>query len=207
METYKISPEIIVSLIVIVIIALILIYIYNKNEEEKLKKIAEQEIENINIRKEAERAQREYEARKKREEEEKAKEQEKAQYPYKKKHMLTKTEYDFYKILKSKCDTNNLLICPKVRLEDFIETTATTEKLKYRGYIKSRHVDFILCNDKLKIIAAIELDDYTHNTKKAEQTDAFKNLLFATIGIPLHRIIVGKDYNEQLDKILPTILH
>lgn len=125
------------------------------------------------------------------------------QYPYRKKYLLTKTEYSFYTILKQKCDTYNYLICPKVRLEDFIDVTTNIDKLKYRGYIKSRHVDFIICDNKLNIIAAIELDDSSHLNIKSQKTDEFKNNLFKTIGIPLYRIMIAK---QQYDEILSHIL-
>ena len=69
-------------------------------------------------------------------------------YPYEKKLLLTKTEYAFYKILKEKCDSRNLLICPKVRMEDFVKVTDKKNVLKYRGYIRSRHIDFLICNSK-----------------------------------------------------------
>ena len=77
--------------------------------------------------------------------------------PYEKDMLLTKTEYAFYNILKSKCDEANMLICPKVRLEDFVKVTDKENINKWRGHIRSRHVDFLICDSKLKIVAAIEL--------------------------------------------------
>ena len=68
------------------------------------------------------------------------------EYPYKQKYLLTKNEYKFYKTLKTICDQKQIIICPKVRLEDFIEVKENENKQKYRGYIKSRHVDFLLCD-------------------------------------------------------------
>ena len=82
------------------------------------------------------------------------------QYPYRQKFLLTKTEYAFYKILEEKCTKNGLRICPKVRLEDFISVTGTKNIGKYRGYIKSRHVDFLICDKDLHIKAGLELDDH-----------------------------------------------
>ena len=79
--------------------------------------------------------------------------------PYKKRKLLTYTEYNFYKIMKKACDEKNLLICPKVRLEDFIDVTDKKNRMKYRGYIKSRHVDFIITDSKLNLLCGIELDD------------------------------------------------
>ena len=127
-------------------------------------------------------------------------------YPYKQKMLLTKTEYTFYRVLKEECDKRQYLICPKVRMEDFLEVTCDNEKLKYRGYIKSRHVDFMICNSKLHILCGIELDDSSHNNAKAQQSDAFKNQVFSQIKIPLHRIKVGKEnYSERLNTILDSI--
>ena len=124
-------------------------------------------------------------------------------FPYKKKYILTKAEYAFYKILKAKCTEKNILICPKVRLEDFIEVTDNKQYMKYRGYIKSRHIDYLLCDENLKIISAIELDDNSHNTNKQKNTDEFKNKLFETINIELYRIKMSDGmYEKEIDKIL-----
>ena len=125
------------------------------------------------------------------------------QYPYKSKMLLTKTEYAFYQILKTECDQNNMLICPKVRMEDFIETTTSEEKQKYRNYIKSRNIDYIICDSKLHILAGIELDDYSHNSTKAQEKDEFKNDVFKTINIPLYRIKTEK--NEYINRIKEII--
>lgn len=122
--------------------------------------------------------------------------------PYRRKNLLTKTEYIFYNTLKQVCDKYNLLICPKVRLEDIAEVTDKQNLMKYRGYIKSRHVDFILCDNKLYGLCAIELDDYSHNYSNAQATDEFKNNLFNAIKLPLFRIKVGCDYNRELEDIM-----
>lgn len=129
-------------------------------------------------------------------------------YPYKKKMLLTKTEYAFYNILKMKCDKKNLLICPKIRMEDFLEVTDKQNKLKYRGYIKSRHIDFMLCDSKLNLLAGIELDDKSHNEKEAAAIDHFKDRVFQTINMPLFRVKVMKaeQYGIQIDNILNKII-
>lgn len=124
---------------------------------------------------------------------------------YKKTQLLTKAEYVFYNALKQKCDENNLLICPKVRLEDFIQVTAQ-EKNKYRGYIKSRHVDFLICDKKLHILCALELDDTSHNTQKAKATDNFKNELYKTINLPLYRIKTIDNYNDKITEMINNLL-
>lgn len=123
---------------------------------------------------------------------------------YKRRMLLTKTEYSFYGILKKKCDAASLLICPKVRLEDFVEVISK-EKMKYRGYIKSRHVDFLICDSKLRVLAALKLDDTSHNSAKAQASDNFKNDLYKTIHMPLFRIKTNDNYDSKIDEMIQKI--
>lgn len=102
--------------------------------------------------------------------------------PYSKKYLLTGVEYRFWNRLVEKCNKSNLIVCPKVRMEDFINVNVADykERQKYRGYIKSKHVDFLICDAKLVILAGIELDDETHNSGQAKKADPFKNDVFKT---------------------------
>lgn len=127
--------------------------------------------------------------------------------PYEKKMLLTKAEYSFYLKLKEECDKNNLLICPKVRMEDFINVTDKHNNLKYRGYIKARHIDFLICDNKLHIKAGIELDDNTHKQEKIKQIDKLKEKIFKKISLPLFRIKMSDGYyQEQIHKVINTLL-
>ncbi len=129
-------------------------------------------------------------------------------YPYEKKNILTKAEYSFYMTIKPLCDKYNILICPKVRLEDIVDIKKGTEnKLKYRGYIKSRHIDFILCDNKLHILAGLELDDNSHRDNTDQiKADNFKNKLFETIGVTLFRVKMSEGYYiTQFNDILKTL--
>ncbi len=124
-------------------------------------------------------------------------------YPYKKIKLLTGSEYAFYMKLKFKCDKYNMLICPKVRLEDFIDVTYGWS-IKYRLRIRSRHVDFLICDSKLNILCGIELDGESHESYKQQKIDKFKNNLFQVIKIPLHRVKVsdGIKFEVHIDSIL-----
>ena len=129
-------------------------------------------------------------------------------YPYKKKSLLTQTENHFYQTLKEECDERNLLICPKVRMEDYIEVTTETEKLKYRGYIKSRHIDFIICDNQLNVIAGLELDDYSHNRADRQKVDELKDNIFKRINIPLIRVnVTSGKYREQIISVLDYVIN
>lgn len=128
-------------------------------------------------------------------------------YPYEKKMLLTAVEYRFYRTLKEWCDHYHLLICPKVRMEDFLCVTDRRNVNRYRGYIKSRHIDFLLCDRDLHILAGLELDDASHNTAAAAKTDALKNNIFKKIGIPLYRIPAEPaQYRKRIEKMLKDLV-
>lgn len=125
---------------------------------------------------------------------------------YHKKMLLTKTEYSFFMKIRPSLQEKNLFLYPKIRLEDFIEATGEKkEKQSLRGRIKSRHIDFLVCDDKLHIKAAIELDDKSHSGENAQKVDQFKNDLFRSINIPLIRIQVKPDYTNDIALILSTL--
>ena len=119
-------------------------------------------------------------------------------YPYTKRNLLTKTEYYFYFVLAEAFP--GYVICPKVRLEDFVQVTTHNERGKWRGFIKSRHVDFLICDSKMNIRLGVELDDKPHDLKEPTKIDTFKDNLFKQIGIPLLRVKTGtaEHYKQQL---------
>lgn len=131
--------------------------------------------------------------------------QTKERLPYDKKNILTKNEKALFRILNDKCKEKNIYVFPKVRMEDYIEVTSKNELSKYRGYIKSRHIDFTLYDVNLNHMAGIELDDRSHDTEKAKKTDALKNSIFETISVPLFRIKTGTNYHSEVDAILNTL--
>jgi hypothetical protein len=60
------------------------------------------------------------------------------------------------------------------------------------------HVDFLLCDPtSLQPVAAIELDDKSHQRKSAQERDAVKDAVFATAGLPLERVVVSRGYDTE----------
>ena len=115
--------------------------------------------------------------------------QNRERYPYAAKHLLTHREYKFYMILRKVADEHNCLICPKVGLKDILSVTDRQNYMKYFCKISQKHVDFVICDQKLNVLFALELDDSTHFTPDAQRRDHFKNKAFAAAGIPLKRIM------------------
>lgn len=120
--------------------------------------------------------------------------------PYVLDNLLTQTEYNFYLVLNKIVVKHNCVICPKVGLKDIAKITAQKDEyMKWFSKISQKHMDFLICNEKLKPICVIELDDKSHNKESAKKNDEFKNLFFETIGLNLVRIKTGKYDNEIIE--------
>jgi len=124
-----------------------------------------------------------------------------------KKYFFTKSEQEFFRILEQQIDHSRFTIFPKVRLGDFVETTAKGEKRQASwNRIKSRHVDFLIYDTQKSLIAvAIELDGNSHNSERAQKSDDFKNRLYSSIGLELVRVKVGTDFATEISQILEKL--
>lgn len=109
-------------------------------------------------------------------------------YPYAAKPILTKREYGFYLMLREIADERHCLICPKVGVKDLLAVIDKKQYMKYFHKIAQKHVDFVVCDQNLYVLFAIELDDSSHETKDAKKRDHLKDKAFAAAGIPLKRI-------------------
>ena len=133
-------------------------------------------------------------------------------YPYKRKYILTKNEYYFYKKLKAICDKNNLRILVKTRLADIIDVDknqiAGKEYMNYFGRIQSKHIDYLVCNgDSLYPLVAIELDDSSHNKENRIERDIFVNNAMQAAGIPLIRCKGAGNLEAIMQSYLPKQLN
>lgn len=108
--------------------------------------------------------------------------------------ILTNAEYNFYTSL-SLATGSNYIICPKVRLADFVKVTGSKNRQTNFNKISSKHIDFLICNNKFKPILGIELDDKSHD--KTKERDNFVNAMYAKIKLPILRIPVGYSYSVQ----------
>lgn len=102
---------------------------------------------------------------------------------YQQKYLLTKNEYREYIKLRQIAAAHNLIICPKVRLLDIIEPRKTEENYQILlNKIKSKHIDFVICDYELHIKAIIELDDSTHKQKDRMERDTFIDHILTSVG-------------------------
>lgn len=119
--------------------------------------------------------------------------------PYKKKLLLTKNEWRFYKDLKPIADKEKLTIIAKVRLADLVEVDSSriqkNEYMKYFNSIAKKHVDFVLCNpDNLAVIELIELDDNSHNNNTRVVRDNMVDKILTGAGYKITHVNNITDY-------------
>ena len=99
----------------------------------------------------------------------------------------------------------------KVRIADILKPSSTKSRKKWHiafNKISSKHFDYVLCNkDTLKVVAVIELDDKSHQTKKVMQRDIFveaacKSAKLILIRFPAKSRYSAKAIREKIDLAL-----
>lgn len=124
--------------------------------------------------------------------------------PYKKKLLLTKNEWIFYKSLKPVADELGYSVLAKIRLADLVEVDVKNNKefMKYFNKINKKHVDFALAKpENLQIILLIELDDNSHNTAQKSR-DEFIEALYRQTGYKLLRTKGEADLKLKIETYL-----
>jgi hypothetical protein len=90
----------------------------------------------------------------------------------------------------------------KVRLADLIEPDCKggpgSSYMSLFGRIKSKHVDAVLVDAvSFHPLCIIELDDQSHNTKRAQKSDAVKDAACRSASLPLVRIRAQSRYDRR----------
>ena len=95
----------------------------------------------------------------------------------------------------------NVLVFTKVRLCDVISVDSDRKNSAfYRAFnrISSKHVDFVLCDEKgTEIVGVIELDDRTHLLGERAERDEFVNSALKGAGVPILHVRCAKSYNPD----------
>lgn len=102
---------------------------------------------------------------------------------YQRKYLLTKNEYREYLTLRKLAAEKGLIICPKVRLLDIIEPRKGEKDYKSLFFkVQAKHVDFVICDNDLRIKAILELDDSSHDQQDRQARDAFVDQILTSVG-------------------------
>lgn len=122
---------------------------------------------------------------------------------YQKRWMFTYNEKGAYHKLKSIADELGYIVFAKVRLLDIVEPRKGIEKYKTYFYkIQAKHVDFVLCDQKLVARYIIELDDSSHDTQARKERDEFVDQVLESVGYKIiHTRAITDDIKEQIATI------
>ena len=114
--------------------------------------------------------------------------------------LLTAAEQKFYEALDAAID-GRLVILSKVRVADLLIVTSASGPARYRVFrsIACKHVDFVLAEaENLQPIAAIELDDSSHQRADRRLRDQLLDDLFEKAAFPLLRFRTAATYSPRL---------
>lgn len=118
---------------------------------------------------------------------------------YQKKWMFTYNEKDAYNKLLQIAKEKGYTVFSKVRLLDLVEPSKGTAKYKtYLYKIQSKHVDFVLCDEKLVARVIIELDDGSHDTEERKKRDSFVDQVLTSVG---YKVIHTRAITEDLKNL------
>lgn len=114
---------------------------------------------------------------------------------YQARQIFTRNEWVNYQKLRDVAAVKHYIVCPKVRLLDIIEPRKGEQKYKTLFYkVQSKHVDFVICDQEMRIKAIIELDDNSHDRQDRKERDAFVDLILRSVGYKvIHTRQIGYD--------------
>lgn len=119
---------------------------------------------------------------------------------YQKNWLFTYNEKDAYNKLKPIAQELGYTVFAKVRLLDLLEPVKGNPKYKTYFYkIQAKHVDFVLCDEKLIARYIIELDDSSHNAADRKKRDEFVDQVVTSVGYKIiHVRAITDAIKEQL---------
>lgn len=118
-----------------------------------------------------------------------------ANLPYRQRDdFLSAAEMAFYQVL-LRVVGDRAVICPKVRVADLVFVVGGEGRTSAQNRINAKHVDFVLCRPgDMRPIAALELDDRSHNRPDRADRDDFLDQVFVAAGLPLVRVPARRGY-------------
>ena len=120
-------------------------------------------------------------------------------YPYRKKRQLVSpAERSFLGVLEQAVGSDHRIFA-KVRVSDVIEPRPGLSRSTWQGAVNRidrKHFDYVLCRpDDLSIVAAVELDDASHDQSHRQRRDRFLATACEAAGLPLVRVATARAYS------------
>ena len=116
---------------------------------------------------------------------------------WKKNALWQNLKLKFYQILQE-C-ISGCVIIPQAHFSMFLEHRIKGQNWKAAfSRINGKSVDFLICNNEMKPLFAVELDDSTHNRLERQKRDIFVNSIMNNANMPLLRFKAGEWNNETI---------
>lgn len=117
---------------------------------------------------------------------------------YEPKYLMTINEKNQYRKLQKWAYNRNLIVFTKVRLLDLITPRKNQENYKGALWkIQAKHVDFVICDQDIRIKCIIEITDNSHNKSERIERDNFVIEVLQACGYKV--LITHNIIEEQLD--------
>lgn len=103
---------------------------------------------------------------------------------------LTPSEKAYFKQLHAHCAALGQFVFVKVRLEDLIyipQRITWSDRSAMRGFVKSRHIDFVVTDSECNVQYCVELDDPSHLRTDRQERDRKVERILEMAGIRLIR--------------------
>ena len=93
----------------------------------------------------------------------------------------------------------------KVRLADVLDCSSAAKQQGYFAKVSQKHLDFVLYDVvTTRILAAIELDDRSHQRRDRQRRDQFLEEAMSTAGVSLLRSPAAAHYDSRKLRELMT---
>jgi uncharacterized protein DUF2726 len=116
--------------------------------------------------------------------------------------LLSKAEQSFFEILRNVALDH--IVFAKVRLADLVEADERHRSWQANfNRVRSKHIDFVICDLLFRPVVAVELDDKSHLLPHRRERDEVVDRLFAAVDLPLARFSVRSRYNpDEVRRVL-----
>jgi hypothetical protein len=116
----------------------------------------------------------------------------------KQKYFFSVAERSFYEILRRLAF--DYTVFAKVRLADVVHVSKGSGAWQsHFNRISSKHLDFLLCDQNLAPVVAIEFDDSSHDEKDRQSRDDFVDQVLASAALPIIHVRAKRGY--ALDEV------
>ena len=106
---------------------------------------------------------------------------------YKPQWLFSQNEKNAYKAVSEVCRKLGYTALAKVRLFDLVEPQSGKHYKTLRYKIQAKHVDFVICDEKLVARLIVELDDNSHNANERKTRDTFVDSVLTNCGYKVLR--------------------